>query len=184
MLNSIKISSDITFEDAIALTQSLLNQREQATLQDAAFETAVMELAATHNGARGFFVGYLTDSRELIDTLLPVVASALQNAPAIAPELLVKNLAMSTAMEMTHRRNHTPDQATQSAQVQQRTAALMKLLGFSYFKTEAAGLWQGVTAEAGSYAAFLKRWGYDAEQKAAIAQRLQAVCPEVAVVSP
>jgi hypothetical protein len=184
MPNSIKISPDITFEDAIALTQSLLDQREQATLQDADFAAAVAELTATHNGARGFFVAYLTDSRELMDSLLPVVASALKQSPAIAPELLVKNLAMSTAMEITHRRNHNPDQAAQSAQVQQRTAALMKLLGVPYFQTEAEGLWQGISAEAGSYAAFLKRWGYDAEQKTAIAQGLQAVCPEVAAVLP
>jgi hypothetical protein len=184
MSNSIKISPDITFEEAIALTQSLLDQREQATLQDAEFEAAVTELTATHNGARGFFVAYLTDSRELIDSLLPVVASALQQSPAIAPELLVKNLAMSTAMEMTHRRNHNPDQAAQSAQVQQRTAVLMNLLGFPYFKADAESLWQAATTEAGSYTAFLKRWGYDAEQKTAIAQRLQAVCPEVAAVLP
>jgi hypothetical protein len=184
MPNSMKISHEITFEDAIALTQSLLDQREQATLQDAEFGAAVAELMTTHNGARGFFVAYLTDSRELIDTLLSVVASALKQSPAIAPELLVKNLAMSTAMEITHRRNHNPDQAAQSAQVQRRTAALMDLLGFPYFKTDAESLWQAVTAEAGSYAAFLKRWGYDAEQKVAIAQRLQVVCPEVAAVSP
>ncbi len=184
MLNSSKIANAITFEDAIAFTQSLLDQREQATLQDVEFTAAVTELTATHNGARGFFVAYLTDSRELVDSLLPVVASALKQSPAIAPELLVKNLAMSTAMEITHRRNQNPDQAAQSAQVQQRTAALMDLLGFSYFKTEAEGLWQEVTTEAGSYAAFLKRWGYDAEQKTAIAQRLQAVCPEIAAALP
>jgi hypothetical protein len=184
MSNSSKINSDITFEAAIALTQSLLQQRAQATLQDAEFEATVAQLVATHNGARGFFVTYLTDSRELINSLLPVVASALTQAPAIAPELLVKNLAMSTAMEITHRRNQNPDQAAQSARVQQRTAALMNLLGFPYFKTEAEGLWQGVTDEAGSYAAFLNKWGYDTEQKTAISQCLQAVCPEIAVVSP
>jgi hypothetical protein len=184
MSNAIKISPDITFEEAIALTQSLLDQREQATLQDAEFEAAATDLTATHNGARGFFVAYLTDSRELIDSLLPVVASALKQSPAIAPELLVKNLAMSTAMEITHRRNNSLDQAAQSAQVQKRTAALMNLLEFPYFKTDAESLWQAVTTEAGSYTAFLKRWGYDAEQKTAIAQRLQAVCPEVAAVLP
>ncbi len=183
MPNSMKVSDDITFDEAIFLTQSLLNQCEQATLQDSEFEAVVRALTATHNGARGFFVAYLTDSRELINSLLPVVASALQTSPAIAPELLVKNLAMSTAMEITHHRNHNPDQAAQSAQVQQRTAALMNQLGFPYFKAEAEGLWKGVTAEAGCYVAFLNRWGYDTEQRDAIAQHLQAICPNVAAVS-
>jgi hypothetical protein len=184
MPNSSKITSDLTFVDAIALTQSLLEQRSQSVIEDAEVEASVAQLVATHNGARGFFVTYLTDSRELIDSLLPIVASALTQAPAIAPELLVKNLAMSTAMEITHRRNSNPDQAAQSAQVQQRTAALMNLLGFPYFKTEAEGLWQGVTTENGSYTAFLKRWGYDAEQKTAIAHSLQTVCPEVTAMTP
>jgi hypothetical protein len=184
MSSSSKIPSDITFEDAIALTQSLLEQRSQSAIEDAEVEATVTQLVATHNGARGFFVVCLTDSRELIDSLLPVVASALTQAPAIAPELLVKNLAMSTAMEITHHRNRNPDQAAQSAQVQQRTAALMNLVGFPYFKVEAEALWQGLTAEVGSYAAFLKRWGYDAEQKTAIAHSLQTVCPEVTAIAP
>ena len=177
------ISSAITFEEAITAAQSLLDQREQAVITDVAFGAAVTELTATQNGARGFFVTYLTDARALVDTLMPVVAAALQHSTEIAPELLAKNLAMSTAMEITHCRNSNPDQAAQSAQVQQRTAALMNLLGFSYVKAEAEALWQGLTTEAGSYAAFLKRWGYDAEQKTAIAHSLQTVCPEVAAVS-
>jgi hypothetical protein len=101
------ISSAMTFEDAIAATQSLLNQRAQAIIEDAAFGSAVTELTATHNGARGFFVTYLTDARGLVDILIPVVAAALQHSPEIPPELLVKNLAMSTAMEITHHRNQT-----------------------------------------------------------------------------
>jgi hypothetical protein len=184
MSNSSKIPSDITFEDAIALTQSLLQQRSQSAIEDAEVEAAVAQLVATHNGARGFFVAYLTDSRELIDSLLPVVASALTQAPAIAPELLVKNLAMSTAMEITHHRNQNPDQAAQSAQVHQRTAALIGLLGFPYVEAEAQNLWKGIATEDGSYAGFLKRWGYDAEQKTAIAHALQTVCPEVTAMAP
>jgi hypothetical protein len=183
MSNSSKITNDITFEAAIALTQSLLQQRSQSVIEDAEVEATVTQLVATHNGARGFFVTYLTDSRELIDSLLPVVASALTQSPAITPELLVKNLAMSTAMEITHRRSHNPEQAAQSAQVQQRTAALIALLGFPYVKAEAQGLWKSIATETGDYTAFLKRWGYDAEQKRAIAHSLQTVCPEVTAIT-
>jgi hypothetical protein len=178
------ISSALTFEEAISTTQSLIDRRSQSVIEDTEFEATVAQLVATHNGARGFFVTYLTDSREWIDSLLPVVASALMQSPAIAPELLVKNLAMSTAMEITHLRNNNPDLAAQSAQVQQRTAALIGLLGFPYVEAEAQDLWKGIATEAGSYAAFLKRWGYDAEQKTAIAHSLQAVCPEVAAMKP
>ena len=183
-ISTMTISSAMSFEDAIAAAQSLLNQREQAVIADADFGAATAKLTATHNGARGFFVAYLTDSRALVDTLIPVVAAALQHSTEIPPGLLVKNLAMSTAMEITHRRSQNLDQAAQSAQVQQRTAALIALLGFPYVKAEAEGLWQGIAAEAGDYAAFLKRWGYDAEQKEAIAHSLQTVCPEVTTIAP
>ena len=178
------ISSAMSFEAAIAAAQSLLDQREQAVIQDAEFGAATTELTATQNGARGFFVAYLTDSRGLVDTLIPVVAAALQQSTEIPPGLLVKNLAMSTAMEMTHRRSQNLDQAAQSAQVQRRTAALIRLLGFPYVKAEAEDLWQGITTNAGDYAAFLKRWGHDAEQREAIAHSLQTVCPEVTAIAP
>jgi hypothetical protein len=179
MSNAAEISKAITFEEAITLTQSLLDQLEQSTLKASAFEEAVAKLIATQNGARGFFVAFLTDSRALIDPLMPTVIPALQSTPEMAPELLVKNLAMSTAMEITHRRNSNLELAAQSAQVQRRTTVLLDQLGFHYVKTEAEGLWQAVTENAGTYAPFLKRWGYDAEQQTAIAQQLQAVFPEV-----
>lgn len=186
MINSIEVlevPESITFEAAIALTQTLLNRAEQGALNPAEIEATAAKLLDTPNGARGFFVTYLTDARPLVETLMPAVLPALQTAPAIASELLVKNLAMSTAMEMTHRRNNSLDQAAQSAQVQRRTAALMKQLGFPYFKAEAEALWQGATTNVGPYAAFLKRWEYDAEQQQAIAQSLQSVLPEVAAIS-
>lgn len=182
--NAVEIPSAITFEAAMTFTQSLLDQLEQSSLKVSEFESAAAKLLTTHPGARGFFVAYLTDSRALVDTLIPVVVSALQTTPEIAPELLIKNLAMSTAMEITHRRSNDLDLAAQSAQVQRRTAALIEQLGFDYVEAEAKGLWQGVTANAGAYTSFLKRWGYDAEQQSAIAQRLKFVCPEVGAIAP
>jgi hypothetical protein len=181
---AIEVSDSIPFEEAIALTQTLLSRAEQAAPDNAEVEATVTKLLATHNGARGFFVAYLTDSRAVVETLMAAVLPALQAAPAIASELLVKNLAMSTAMEITHRRNGDPHQAAQSAQVQRRTAALMEQLGFNYFKAEAEGLWQGVTTHVGPYTEFLKRWGYDPEQHQAIAHALQSVLPEVAAIAP
>jgi hypothetical protein len=178
------ISSAMSFEDAISATQSLLERREQTAIEDTEVEATVAELVATHNGARGFFVVYLTDSREFVETLNPIVASGLRNALEFTPALLVKNLAMSTVMEHIHRRDQNPDQAAQSAQVQRRTLALMKLLGFSYVKADVEGLWQALMTDTGTYAGFLKQRGYDAEHKAAIAQYLSTVYPEVMALKP
>jgi hypothetical protein len=96
-------SDDISFADAIAVTQSLLNDLEQGNAD--AFEATVRGLVRSENGARGFFVTYLSDDRLLTDHPTPTIIAALQTSPAIVAPLLIKNLAMSTAMAMTHRRN-------------------------------------------------------------------------------
>lgn len=174
-----------TFEAAIAFTQDLLTQQAQHAISDAEFGTTVTQLVATHNGARGFFVAYLTDTdHPNVDALMPVVVTALQPNGAIAAELLVKNLAMSTAMAITHTRNGHPELAQQSIQVQRRTAHLMRELGFAYCQPEAEALWHSLTRAEGTYATFLQKWGYDAEQQQAIAQQLQTVLPEVSHTAP
>jgi hypothetical protein len=179
MNNLTQIPSNITFETAITLTQSLLDQLEQGQSND--LSTWVTPLVTTQNGARGFFVAYLTDPRPFLDELYPALASALASAPDVVAELLVKNLAMSTAMEITHRRQDHPDLAQQSAQVYRRTAALIGHLNFESLTTEAQGLWQSIHTTNGPYTAFLQRWGYDAQQQQAIATSLAVAFPALAL---
>ncbi|WP_377475201.1 hypothetical protein [Microcoleus anatoxicus] len=81
-------SENITFEGAIALTQSLLSEIEADRLSQAQIQQAVASLVNTHNGARGFFVTYLTDDRHLADEPSPGVLDALREAPEIVAELL------------------------------------------------------------------------------------------------
>jgi hypothetical protein len=179
MGNLFQVPDDITFEAAIALTQGVLDQLTQQQLE-APLKDLVLKLLSTPNGARGFFVAYLTDARSLADHPDPEIIEALQTAPEAVSELLVKNLAMSTAMAIAHTRNAQPEQSQQSAQVSRRSADLMVRVGGDRLIAEAQDLWQGVTASSGSYTAFLKKWGYDAEQKAAIASCLQAILPKLA----
>jgi hypothetical protein len=176
MGNLFQIPDDITFEAAIALTQRLLDTRSQQQL-DPSLKEVVSKLLCTRNGARGFFVAYLTDARPFADNPDPEIIEALKSFPEEVSELLVKNLAMSTAMAITHTRNGQPDQAQQSLQVSRRSADLMNRVGGDRLTAETHELWKGVTDSSGSYATFLKKWGYDAEQKAAIASRLEDILP-------
>jgi hypothetical protein len=175
----IEIPKTITFEDAIAASQNLLNEIEEEQLSEAELGSTVSALVNTANGARGFFVTYLTDDRPFADTPTPTVIQALQSSPETVTELLVKNLAMSTAMEITHHRNDNLELAQQSAQVRDRSTTLMKLLTGDRLYSEAQALYQSIVTASGTYATFLKKWGYDAEQQKAIATRLQAVFPEL-----
>lgn len=167
----------ISFEDAIALTQSLLAEIEQGSLSDPEIERTIAALAASENGARGFFVTYLTDPRSLADhpSSSSAVVEGLRSSPEIVSELLVKNLAMSTAMILTHTRNQNLDMAQGSERVQRRTTHLIQQTQLAQVQTKIHSLLESIASGAGQYQSFLERWRYDAAQKQAIAQALQSI---------
>lgn len=159
----------MTFEEAIAYTETLLSRTD---LDDAQLQSEITNLVKTANGARGFFVCFLTGAWELADNPSPAIIQALQAEPNAIAELLVKNLAMSTAMAITHRRNGNPDQANDSDRVAKRTALLIEKVDLPEVRTIAKQMQDSAIANNGEYATFLEKWGYDAEQKQAIAKVL------------
>ena len=169
------VPEDVSFEQAIALTQDLLRQME-AGLFPAKVQAAITALVSNKAGARGFFVTYLTDARSPGDHP-PAVIQALRTSPETVAELLAKNLAMSTAMIMTHQRNQSPQMAADSTQVQARTLGLIQQLPLPALQTHLQKLQQSVTTGKGDYQPFLERWGYDDQQRQAIEQALAQVIP-------
>ncbi|MFM7191184.1 MAG: hypothetical protein ACKOX2_10250, partial [Microcystaceae cyanobacterium] len=87
----------VTFEAAISQSQALLTAIAEQRLDDQAFAQQVKTLVQTENGARGFFVTYLTADLPQADQPSPALLAALQTSPEIVSELLVKNLAMASA---------------------------------------------------------------------------------------
>ncbi len=166
--SSLLASETITFEAAIALTQSLLTEIEANRLSQAEIEQAVASLVKTPNGARGFFVTYLTDDRPLADKPSSGVLDALRDAPVIVAELLVKNLAMSAAMVVHHSRQEKPEMAAGSARVQARSHHLIQTLQMPACQTLAEQMLEDLQTGQGEYEEFFQRWGYDGEQKDAI----------------
>ncbi|MBE9177873.1 hypothetical protein IQ268_04655 [Oculatella sp. LEGE 06141] len=167
------VPESVTFEQAIALTDSLLAQIEQGACSDAEIEQAIAALVSSQNGARGFFVTYLSGERSLADHPSPAVIRALQSAPETVAELLVKNLAMSSAMAITHRRNQNAEMAQGSEQVRSRTFNLIQLTQLPLVAEKASKLLESAVTGVGSYQAFLDRWGYDAEQRLVIQQAMK-----------
>jgi hypothetical protein len=171
------IPESVTFEDAIALTKSLMSQIETKSPQET--EEAIAQLVKTEKGARGFFVTYLTSEATFADSASPEVIQALQTSPDIVAELLVKNLAMSTATAVAHRRDHNEHLAQGSDQVRMRTTRLIEQLELPKVRELALKLRESAVTGAGTYKTFLQTWGYDAEQKQVICQALDRVLPEV-----
>lgn len=165
LLSLLQPKQAITFEEAIAYTETLLARKD---LEDSQLQAEITNLVKTSNGARGFFVTFLTGEWELADNPSPAIIQALQAKPDAIAELLVKNLAMSTAMAIAHRRNGRPDQADDSDRVAKRTALLIEKVDLPEVRTIASQILNSATTNTGEYAAFLEKWGYDDEQKQAI----------------
>jgi hypothetical protein len=156
----------ISFEDAIAYTADLLSDCEN--IADSEFQLAVSNLIATSNGARGFFVSYLTQGWEIGELKTLAIVEAIKSAQTPASELIVKNLAMSTAMAIAHRRIGNEDQAQGSDLVAARSKELIQLINLDGIELIALQIQQSAQTGEGAYAEFLNKWRYDAEQKTAI----------------
>jgi hypothetical protein len=173
--DDVDIPEDITFEDAIAQTQSLIWQLSSGELSPVDAASAIAQLVQTQNGARGFFVTYLTAEDRLADTPAPEIIQALESAPDTVAELLVKNLAMSTGMAMTHRRNQNEEMAQGSDRVRRRTMHLIERVNLPQVQDKLVALRESAITGQGNYKTFLERWQYDAQQREMIRQTLDRV---------
>lgn len=174
----LKVSETVTFEQAIGLTQTLLACSDAGELSESELTISISNLVKTANGARGFFVTYLTSDSPLADRPVPSVLQALQSNSDEVAELLVKNLAMSAAQALHHRRLQNQAMAQGSERVSQRTAHLIALLQLPAVSDRAQQLLESATTDKGNYKAFLERWGYDDEQRQVISQALRQVLPQ------
>jgi len=161
----------INFENAIQQTQDLLSQIE--FLDANKITKKFTELVSTENGARGFFVTYLTSDLSYTKYPSLEVITALKTSPILVNELLVKNLAMSTAMVIYHRGQGDEENVQGSEKVQEKTGQLIKQLLSPALEEKLQQLATSLNAGQGEYQAFLERWGYDDCQRQAIAEIIQ-----------
>jgi hypothetical protein len=161
----------ITFENAIQQTQDLLSQIEFLDIKT--ITEKLTDLVSTKNGARGFFVTYLTSDLPYTEHPSLEVITALKTSPILVNELLVKNLAMSTAMVIYHRSQGDEENAQGSEKVQEKTGQLIKQLLSQSLGEKLQQLATSLNTGQGEYQAFLERWGYDDCQRQAIAKIIQ-----------
>jgi hypothetical protein len=163
-----------TFQQAMEITAQWLQLWEHGELSDEVLADRVAELVASRDGARGFFVVSLAGDSPLMDRLPDPLVLALRSAGEGVVDLSVRNLAMSTAMALHHQRQGDAGQQAGSERVQLRCTELLRLLEPAQVKERLETL-LAATGGSGADVAFLERWGYDAPQKAAIAEAVLAV---------
>ncbi|MEA5511876.1 hypothetical protein VB715_19060 [Crocosphaera sp. UHCC 0190] len=167
------VPDNLSFEDALQLSEIFLEGMESNSLKETEIQEIITILISSENGARGFFVTYLTSDKSLADTPTEEVINALKTSPEIVSELLVKNLAMSSAMAITHRRNNDEEMAQGSDRVCQRTTQLIQQVDLGLITEKLQQLQETIVTGAGKYTPFLERWGYDEEQKTVIKHQVE-----------
>ncbi|MEL6929732.1 MAG: hypothetical protein AAFO95_13975 [Cyanobacteria bacterium J06600_6] len=160
--------STLSFSEAIAETQSLMKQINSNKISEAQIQEQISSLLKSQNGGRGFFVAYLTSEMSLADNPSSGVIEGLKRRQELSSELLVKNLAMSSAMIVVHNRNSDLEGARGSEKVRYRTSNLIQQLNLQAVETKLQQLTDTLKDGKGEYQNFLQRWGYDADQKKAI----------------
>lgn len=161
-------SESLSFPKAISATQSLMERIDADKLSETEIQREISSLLNTKNGGRGFFVAYLTGDLPLADNPSLGILNGLKSSIEVSSELLVKNLAMSSAMAIVHARNNDSDNLKGSQKVCRRTGYLIQQLDSAMIREQLRKLQNTIDTGEGEYLDFLNRWGYDNEQKKAI----------------
>ncbi len=163
-----------SFEEAMNAALYWCNAWEVGELSDEVLADRVADLLVSRNGARGFFVITLASDCPLMDRLPHSLILQLREAGEIVVDLTVRNLAMSSAMALHHQRNQDSKQQEGSERVTARCIDLLRLLEPHQVKQRLEDLLEATKGK-GNDQDFLERWGYDNEQKQAIALSIASV---------
>tara|TARA_Y100001968_G_scaffold254149_1_gene239942 strand:+ start:1950 stop:2468 length:519 start_codon:yes stop_codon:yes gene_type:complete len=163
-----------SFEQAMNAATLWCNAWEEGNLSDEVFADRIGELVDSKEGARGFFVISLSGDCPLMDRLPDPIIFQLRKAGDLVVEITVKNLVMSSAMIVEHKRNKNLNLLSGSKKISRRCIELLRLLEPNKVKTQLEIVLEGTKGE-GDFAPFLQRWKYDKEQLIEIARYINSV---------
>ena len=162
-----------TFKEAMEATMIWCKSWENDEISDEVISDRIGELIKTAEGARGFFVVSLSIDCPLMDRFPDALIFQLRSSGEIVIDLTVKNLAMSSAMIITHRNNKDP-QEIQSERIKIRCIELLKRLDSTKVKKRLDVLLEATKGN-GKDLNFLNKWGYNDEQINAISESIYEV---------
>ena len=163
-----------SFEEAMNFAFMWCTAWEKGEVSDEVLADRIAQLIETRNGARGFFVISLATDCPLMDRLPEPVIFKLWEGKEPIIDLIVRNLAMSTAMSLHHKRAKEYEKEDGSKRVSLRCLELLKLLEPNSVKLRIEKMLEG-TKGVGNDAIFLEKWSYDEEQKKAIKSQITSI---------
>ena len=162
-----------TFKEAMQASMLWCKSWENDEISDEVISDRIGELIKTVEGARGFFVVSLSIDCPLMDRFPDALIFQLRSSGEIVVDLTVKNLAMSSAMIITHRKNKDQHES-QSERIRIRCIELLKLLDSTKVKKRLDVLLEATKGN-GTDLKFLNKWGYNDEQINAISESIYEV---------
>ncbi|MCY3537765.1 MAG: hypothetical protein F4X84_00400 [Synechococcus sp. SB0662_bin_45] len=163
----------LSFAEAINRTELWLRQWQAGAMGTEALAQRFAGLLTCADGRRGFFVVALAGPSPLLDHPPTPIVEQLQRGGTLVVDLVVRNLAMGTAMALEHQRQGHGEQAKGSLRVQRRAQGLLAQLDPLAVRHRLEQL-LAATEGQGADVAFLERWNYDAAQRQAIGRVVAA----------
>ncbi len=163
-----------SFEEALSAATLWCSAWDKDELSDEVLADRVAELLETKNGIRAFFAISLSSESALMDRIPESLLIQLRNAGEAVVDITAKNLAMSTAMSLHHKKNTEYELQSASERIKERCIDLLKKLESTLVKKR-LDLLIAATEGEGEDVQFFNRWGYDVEQRLAIAESIYFV---------
>ena len=171
-------TEQLSFPQAIQATKSLMDKIKYGQLDEKKIEKEVAAIVNSKSGGRGFFVAYLTSDMSIADNPSVGIINGLRTSTKMVSELLVKNLAMSSAMAVTHFNNNDLDNLKGSQQISRRTSNIIQKIKLDSIEKELKKLKRTILTGKGDYTNFLERWNYGYAQKQAIYNAILRIIKE------
>lgn len=150
------------------ITARWLELWERGEISDEVLADQIGELVARRDGARGFFVVSMTAEAPLMDRLPEPLVAELRRIGEDVVDLTARNLAMSAAMALEHRRSGALDLAAGSERVKLRSTELLRQLEPNLVKRSLENL-LAATEGKGEEVSFMDRNNYNQDHRQAIA---------------
>ena len=120
---------EASFTQAINISAQWCKEWEEDLLSEEVLADRLEELIKTKNGLRGFFAYALSDKDcFLLDKLPSSLMFKLNEGGSAVVEIVVKNLIMSTAQIIIHRRENNNEYEITSENISDRCKAILRIL--------------------------------------------------------
>ena len=121
--------NEASFTQAINISSQWCKEYSEDLLSEEVLADRIAELTKTRNGLRGFFAYALSDKEcFLLDKLPSPLIFKLNDAGEAVVEIVVKNLIMSSAQIIIHRRDNNHEYEITSENISDRCKAILRLL--------------------------------------------------------